>query len=117
MVSSTRASVGIYRVDGKCRIDYEGTIDLDKPVVLVGLPEDRLSYLIFKFSSSSFLASARSSIDQATLLRSRPDHSYQIEVSYRDGIYNVVVREQHPQARAGRDLELIRLDACREHLG
>lgn len=111
--STTRANVGIYRVDGQCRTEYEGTIDLDKPVVLVGLPWDRLSYLVFRFSSSSFLANTRSSISQETLLRTQPGHSYQIDVSYRNSIYNVVVREHHPRTRASREIDLQRLGACK----
>jgi len=112
--SSTRASVGIYRVDGQCRIEYEGTIDLDKPVVLVGLPSDRLSYLIFSFFSSSLFGHARTSMSQETLLRTRTSYSYQIDVSYRNSIYNVVVREHYPRKRGSREIDLRRLDACRE---
>jgi hypothetical protein len=111
--SNTRAHVGIYRVDTECRVEYEGTIDLDKPLVLVGLPSDRLNYLVFGFSSSSFLANARNSISQQTLLRTRPDHSYRIDVSYRDSIYNVVVREHQSRRGGGRELELKRLGDCR----
>lgn len=112
--SNTRAHVGIYRVDAQCRTEYEGTIELDQPVVLVGLPPDRLNYLVFGFLSSSWLASARTSISQATLLRTRPDHSYEIDVSYRRSIYNVVVREHQPRKSSSREIELKRVDACRE---
>lgn len=66
--SNTRVHLGIYRVDAQCQIEYEGTIDLDKPVVFVALPSDRLSYLVFGFFSSSLPANARRSISQATLL-------------------------------------------------
>jgi hypothetical protein len=112
--SNTRVHLGIYRVDAQCQIEYEGTIDLDKPVVLVALPSDRLSYLVFGFSSSSLLANARGSISQATLLRTRPGHSYRIDVSYRNSIYGVVVREHHPHKRSSREIELKRLGACRD---
>jgi hypothetical protein len=112
--SSTRAQLGIYRVDAQCRIEYEGTLDLDKPVVLVGLPADRPSYLVFCFSSSSFLANTRSSIRQETLLRTRPDHSYRIDVTYRNSIYNVVVREHLPRKGGSREVALRRLGDCRE---
>lgn len=112
--SNTRAHVGIYRVDMECQIEYEGTIDLDQPMVLVGLPADRWNYLVFGFVSSSWLGNARRSISQATLLRTRPDHSYEIDVSYRRSIYNVVVREHQPRKSGSREIELKRVDACRE---
>ncbi len=114
ILSNTRAHVEIYRVDTECRIEYEGTIDLAQPLVLVGLPADRLNYLVFGFVSSSWLANARSSISQATLLRTRPDHSYEIDVSYRRSIYNVSLREHQPRKGSGREIELKRVDACRE---
>jgi hypothetical protein len=112
--SNTRAHVGIYRVDAQCRIEYEGTIELDQPVVVMGLPPDRLNYLVFGFRSSSLLANARNSISQPTLLRTRPDHSYEIDVSYRRSIYNVIVRERQPRKSGSREIELKRLDACPE---
>lgn len=114
ILSSTRANVGIYRVDAQCRVEFEGAIDLDTPVVLVGLPADRLNYLVFGFFSSSFLANARSSISQETLLRTRPGHSYRVDVSYRDSIYHVMVREDGPRTGSGREIELRRLEACRQ---
>jgi hypothetical protein len=111
--SSTRARVGIYRVDAQCRVEYEGTIELDQPVVLVGLPPDRLNYLVFSFLSSSWVANARGSMRQATFFRTRSDHSYEIEVGYRRSLYNVVLREQRPGKSGRREIELTRADACR----
>ena len=112
--SSTRASMAIYRVDPQCRVEYEGTMDLDHPLVQVGLPTDRVSYLVFGFYSSSFLGNPRSSISQETVLRTRPGHSYDIDVSYRNSLYNVVVHERQPRTGERRELELRRLSACRD---
>lgn len=110
--STVRAAVSIYRVDEQCRIEYQGTVDLDEPLVLVGIAPDRLSYLMFGFASSSFFANARSTISQETLLKPRAGYRYDITVSYKDDIYNVVVREHHPRKAASRDIELKGLDAC-----
>ena len=107
-----RAAVGVYRVDERCQIEYQGTVDLDKPIVVVGIPADRASYLVFGFASSSFLGSARSTVNQETLLRPRPGYSYDIEASYKDDMYNVVIREVHPRTGASRAIELKRLNAC-----
>ena len=110
--SSVRADVGIYRVDPQCRIEYQGTVDLDKPTVAVGIPADRPSYLVFGFSSASFLGGTRSSISQETLLRPRPGYSYDIEATYKDDLYNVVIREVHPASGARRTIDLQPLSAC-----
>ena len=110
--SKVRTAVEIYRVDERCQIKYEGTIRLDKPSVEVGIPSDRLSYLIFNFSCSSFLANSSSLISQDTLLKPRAGYHYDIEVSYIEDIYNVMIREKHPQKAAEREIELLDLAAC-----
>jgi hypothetical protein len=110
--SGVRAAVGVYRVDERCQIEYQGTVDLDKPIVAVGIPADRASYLVFGFASSSFLGGTRSTMSQETLLRPRPGYSYDVEASYKDDIYSVVIREVHPGTGASRAIELRRLSAC-----
>jgi hypothetical protein len=110
--SKVRTAVEIYRVDERCQIKYEGTVRLDRPLVEVGIPSDRLSYLIFNFSCSSFLANSSSSISQDTLLKPRAGYQYDIKVSYIEDIYNVMIRETHPQKAAEREIELLDLAAC-----
>ncbi len=107
-----RAAVDIYRVDGNCKTEYEGTIQLSKPSLDVGIPSHRLSYLVFVFSSSSFLASSNSTVTHDTLLKPRAGYDYHIKVSYIDDIYNVVIRETHPGKAGSRDIELKDLSAC-----
>lgn len=94
--SSVHAALGIYRVDAQCRIEYQGTIDLDNAVVSVGLPSGRPSYLVFEFASSSFLAGSRRSITYETLLVPAAGHDYRLEVSYVEDIYNVEIQESRP---------------------
>jgi len=110
--SKVRASVSIYRVDAQCRTEYEGTVRLDNPSVAVGIPSGRWTYLVFDFSSSGFLSSSSSSVEQATLLKPRADRHYELKVSYRDEIYNVVIQEAAAAGGQVRDIELRRLDAC-----
>jgi hypothetical protein len=45
-------------------------------------------------------------------LRPRADHHYELKVSYRDEIYNVVIQEAAAARGQVRDIELRRLDAC-----
>src|SRR5215475_10703834 len=58
--SRVRASLSISRVDEQCRIQYEGTVDLDKSSIPVGIPVDRWTYLVFDFASSGLLANSSS---------------------------------------------------------
>jgi len=72
-----------------------------------------LSYLVFEFSSSSFLGGRSGSTTHATLLRPQRGHSYDVRVSYRTHLYNVPIRELGPRGGAGREVERVGLDACR----
>lgn len=110
--SKVRAAVHIYRVDANCQIEYEGTVKLDQPSVPVGIPANRPSYLVFDFSSSSFLANSRSTISYETLFKPRAGHSYDAKVSYKDDIYNVEIRETNSRKSSGRVIDRQDLSAC-----
>lgn len=107
-----RVSVHVHAVDARCQLEYQGTVNLDASPFGVGIPADRPSYLVFNFSSSSFLGSSSSSITQETLLRPRPGVQYDVQLSYRNDIYNVVVQEVVP-GRGPREMALVGLGACR----
>ena len=113
--SRVRASLSISRVDARCRIQYEGTVDLDKSSVPVGIPADRWSYLVFDFASSGLFANS-SATAQATLLRPRPGYRYDVEVTYRDDLYNVVIRESRTGTDHKQDITLKQLDTCQPRL-
>lgn len=112
LFSSVRAAVGIYGVDEHCRIEYQGTVDLDDRPVSVGIPSGRPSYLVFEFASSSFLANSRRSITYETLLVPTPGRDYRLEVSYLDDIYNVRIRETVPGRADGREIDRRDLRTC-----
>lgn len=112
-LAGVRGALHIHGVDAQCRTEYLGTLDLGQAALAVGIPVERWSYLVFDFSSSSFLGATRGRIRQETLLRPRAHHSYQIDATYRDDIYNVVVRERPPQG-ALRELPLLDLASCRQ---
>jgi hypothetical protein len=110
--SSVRASLSISRVDAQCRTEYEGTVDLRRESMQVGIPVERWSYLVFRFSSSGFLASTSGTIAQATLLKPRAGYRYDVDVTYRDDTYNVVIHESRAGSSDGREIALRRLETC-----
>lgn len=110
--SKVRASVDIYKVDGSCQVEYQGTVKLSEPLIKVGIPTDRLSYMVFYFTSTGFLASSRSSINQGALLKPRSGYKYDVQVSYMDDIYDVKIRETHPRKSKSREIELKDLSDC-----
>lgn len=112
LFSSMAISLDIYDVTVDCRTEYLGTIDLDNPTVKVGIPPDRLSYLVFVFARSSFLGSSRSTIGHETLLDPRAGSSYDIDVSYAKDTYNVAIREQDPQKPGGYKIPIRDIGAC-----
>jgi hypothetical protein len=110
--SSVRAAVDIHRLTADCRTEYEGTVQLNRATIDVGIPPTRWSQLVFVFSSSSFLANRSGSMTHETLLKPRPGYQYHIHVTYRDDMYNVVVRETHPSRSVARDIEHKDVRAC-----
>jgi hypothetical protein len=110
--SSVAAAVGIYRVDEHCKIEYQGTVDLDASSISVGIPSGRPSYLVFEFENASFLASSRRSISYETLLTPAAGRAYDIKVSYLDDIYNVEIRESRPGDGMVRDIRRKDLRTC-----
>ncbi|HET9734133.1 MAG TPA: hypothetical protein VFP62_02580 [Burkholderiales bacterium] len=111
--SSVKAVIGVHAVDAQCQLTYEGYVELDRPLVQVGIPPGRLSYLVFEFASSSFLGGTRGSISQETLLRPRPGATYEVRVTYQNELYEVAIRETPPRGGRPRDIELVGLGACK----
>ncbi|SHF92073.1 hypothetical protein SAMN04487965_2956 [Microbulbifer donghaiensis] len=106
------AAVDIYSVDDRCQPEYLGTVALQDPLVLVGLPPDRLSYLVFTFSSSAYLGSIRGSAAFEVLMAAKAGYRYEAEVRYIDDIYNVEILEKSPGARRGVEIPLRDLASC-----
>lgn len=115
--SRFRAAVDIHRVGEDCVLDYEGTVQLADRKIDIGLPPHRWSYLVFVFSSSSFLVNRSGTITQETLLKTRPNYHYQVAVQYRNDMYHVGIREILPDQSTGREIEPLPLEACRSSVG
>jgi len=45
-LAKVRAVVDIYSVDADCQTMYQGTIDLDKTAVAIGIPTDRVTWCL-----------------------------------------------------------------------
>jgi len=108
--SSARAALGVHSVDAQCRTEYLGTVALDRPSAEIGIPAERWSYLVFDFASSG-LFTRQTRITLETLLKPRAGYRYEANVTYRDDLYNVVIREQSPRG-AWREVQLLDLAAC-----
>ena len=113
MFSSVRAELDVHSVDASCRTQYVGTVDLGQSSTAVGIPAERASYLVFNFLSSSFLGGERGRITREVFIQPRADQRYEIDVTYRDNLYDVVLRERMPRG-AAREVPLLNLNACRQ---
>ena len=111
--SRVRTAVDIHRVGDRCAIDYEGTVQLTKPAMDIGIPPDRWSHLVFVFSTASFFGNRSGTITYETLLKPRPNYHYDVGVSYRDDMYHVVIREIPPNRSTGREVDPRALSSCR----
>ena len=95
--------MSVYRLDPRCVPEYEGSVELEQPVVHIGLPADRRSRLVFEFRSSGLLD--RTSIKKEVELLPRAGFRYDARVSYKDGVYAVGLREIEPRSGLVRDLD------------
>ena len=111
-LSSVRAVLGVHTVGAQCELAYEGSVQLDQPVVRLGIPSGQSSLLLFRFANSSFLGGKQGSIDRETLLRPRAGATYDVLVTYKNDLYDVVIRETLAPAGQGRDVPLAALRGC-----
>ena len=109
--SSARAALDVHSVDAQCRTEYLGRVTLDKPSAEIGIPAEQRSYLVFDFATSSFLGGKQTRTTFETLLKPRTGYRYEASVTYRDDIYNVVIREQAPRG-AWREVAMRDLASC-----
>ena len=99
ILSGVAASIDVYAIGDNCETHYRGTVSLDDSKTKVGVETGVPVQLVFRFESSSFFAGSRSSMDYDVVLFPEFGHHYDIDVSYRDDIYNVEVRER-PRGRS-----------------
>jgi len=112
LFSSVRAAVDIHRVSAGCTTDYEGTVQLSRPQTAIGIPPNRWSRLVFVFASYSFWSNRSGTMMHETLVKPRVGYHYQAMVTYKDDIYNVVLRETPPNSSASREIEHRDLHTC-----
>jgi hypothetical protein len=105
-LSGTRAAMGVHRLDN-CTTQYEGVVDLDRPVVEVGLPTGRPTVLVFEFYSSGLLR-GNTSIKKEAMVLPRPGYRYEARAVYKDSLYDVDVREIDSRTGAARELDIRR---------
>jgi len=113
MFSSVTVELDVHGVDAtSCSTRYLGTLQLDRAPVALGIAPERGTVLTFRFLSAGFLGGSRSSVSRTVFIAPTPDERYEIDVSYRDDLYDVVVRERL-RSGALRDVAMVESKACR----
>ena len=90
---SGTAIMRVYETKGKCSWNYQGTVELSRRNLQVGLPVNRQSYLVFIFEGGNYFAGYHS-IDYDMYLTPRPGYRYEAEVSYNNDMYDVTIYER-----------------------
>ena len=109
-LEGARAVLHVHEVSGPCATRYEGTVALDQPVVEVGVPAGRPSYLVVSFDTSSFLGGRRGT-SVGTVVTPREGYRYELGVRYQKEIYDVALREIDRKG-ASRELPRRGLGGC-----
>lgn len=112
-LSTVRTAVDVHRVGSDCTTEYAGTVQLADGMMGIGLPPDQWSRLVFVFATSSFLVNSSGTITYETWLRPKAGHTYEVEVSYQDDLYNVSIHETPPDSPAPHRVQRHTSDACR----
>jgi hypothetical protein len=111
--SGVSAMLHVYRVDATCHAEYRGSIPLDRHRIGLGLPEGASAFLEISFETSSFFGGT--SIWRAgSLLKPRAGHGYELVVSYRDDLYNLILLETNPRGGPSREVPRRGLVRCAE---
>lgn len=78
----------------------------------LGIPTGKATYLTVTFASSSFWRGSSSHMSYNTLLFARKGYRYELDVSYVDDIYNVVLYEIAQRTCKKRELDVTALRDC-----
>lgn len=112
--SSVKSRIDIFDVDKSCQAIYVGSVNLDKIKKEVGLKNNNLSYLDFRFLSSGFLSSSSSSTSFPVLLKIRKDYIYDVSVNYVDDLYSVEIWEKRSRKSKGTEVGIVSLADCQK---
>lgn len=92
-VRSGSARVDVYSADKPCDVSYQGTVDLSDKKVKIGIPANRMSYLVFSFEGGSYFTGYHTT-STAIYLTPRAGYRYEAAVSYADAMYSATIYEQ-----------------------
>ena len=113
--TSTVAEFDIHKVNARCETDYVGRVYLEDAATEVGLPVGGSIFLDFIFASKRYLSSDISAIRYDTLVTPRAGYDYKADVSYINGIYNVVIREISRDGSVVSTIKRRPLSSCSKH--
>jgi len=109
---SVETTLDIYSVGAQCESEYLGTVALDRSSIELGIAIEKPSYLSVGFASSSFWSSSSGFISYDFTLLPRKAFRYEVDVSYIDNIYNVIVYEVGQFTGEKREMEAAELWNC-----
>jgi hypothetical protein len=93
-LSDVDTTLDIYQMHDDCDVNYQGTVNLGDSLVEVGVPAGVAAYLVFRVESSAFLTNTYSSMGYDVAFYPDFGHVYDVNVIYRDNIYDVEVQER-----------------------
>lgn len=108
--SRLRVDIDIFDVAGDCRVEYQGSLRLNRPAVSIGLPVNKPSYVAIVFTRN--VLGSLTTFTHETVLTPRPHHQYDTEVKYHDGMYQIILRERGTGGGPGRELPRQALKNC-----
>ncbi len=103
--------VDIYDAENPCQLEYQGSIQVKPVSMTTGLPVNIHHYLVINFSSSSMWTGDKN-MGVNSVLQPEQGFRYQYDLSYKDNIYNVELREINTTTGKSRLRESDVLESC-----
>lgn len=92
--------LGVHQMTSNCDIQYLGSVELKSGRIELAIPTEETAYLVVAFSSSSFFTGS-SNFRYELAINMQPTQLYELDISYKDKIYNVTPY-QRDSSRVGR---------------
>ena len=106
-----RADLDLFAKVDKCNDSYIGSVELNKPVMDIGLPIGKELHLTYSVTRNSF-SGGRRTLNFLSSLTPRPGYEYYADLSWVDGMYNLEVFESQGRGKGKHRIALNPAQGC-----
>ncbi len=106
-----KTEIDVYHVNQACQLDYQGTITAKDTTQTTRIKTNQINYLVVRFSSSTFFSGSHS-MSKVLIFKPESDHTYYLDLSYIDDIYNIKLDQSKHSAKQRKTVSQLTLNKC-----